>query len=232
MSPNNIDVGYETTKPIDSVKFTREQDHFIPLKVQDERYQIHGLLSDDGQTSVVWLGKDNQTGLEVVLKISKVEDWFTSQDFLKEARILAQFSDPRILRVFDFTTFNDNAGRDRGVVVMERAKGDNLNDLMKSEKLPKNLIQMFGDVAEIIDLVHGKGIVHKDIKPTSVLYDEVAKMIKLLDFGIATKEGVREENPKYTPGFSSPFFMRDPVNTKYEDYWSFVASLFFFSYKR
>ncbi|HWN67759.1 MAG TPA: protein kinase [Haliangium sp.] len=109
--------------------------------------------------------------------------------FYREARLASSVSHPNIASVVDF-------GEDEKLgafMVMEFLQGEPLAKLLKREKRLslRQAIDMIQQVAEALHYIHGKGIVHCDIKTENILLTEVPDskrrklQVKLLDFGLA-----------------------------------------------
>jgi len=108
-----------------------------------------------------------------------------NENFLKrfqaEAKSLAKFEDPNIVRIYDLRSDND-----QWFIVMEYVEGINLLDKIKKdgpypwpESLPI-LKQMLSGVAH----AHASGIVHRDIKPNNIMITRDGT-VKITDFGLA-----------------------------------------------
>jgi serine/threonine protein kinase len=103
------------------------------------------------------------------------------ESFVKEARTLAKFNHPNIIRVLSVFEENNTA-----YMVMEYAQGEDLSTVYK--KSPKFTEEQFLDtfipIMDGLALVHNAGFIHRDIKPANIyICDNNAPL--LLDFGSA-----------------------------------------------
>jgi serine/threonine protein kinase len=106
--------------------------------------------------------------------------------FQREARIASQLADPHIVVVHDFGIDADLGP----YLVMEYLQGLSLRERLQAEgKLPlKAALQLSGQVMLALIHAHGKGIVHRDIKPDNIFLlnqSGVRLHVRVLDFGIA-----------------------------------------------
>lgn len=56
-------------------------------------------------------------------------------------------------------------------------------------------------IADAVHAAHSVGIVHRDLKPDNVMYDPESRLVKLLDFGIATDTDMSPEQRLTRAGF-------------------------------
>jgi serine/threonine protein kinase len=145
-------------------------------------YQIVAPLGEGGMAAVF---RAYQPGMEryVALKIlprALADDPAFSARFQREARILAQLQHPHILPVFDY-------GQAEGYsyIVMPYVLSGTLTDAMQGEPLPLPRIrQVISQVGDALSYARGRGLVHRDVKPSNVLVDESGNCL-LTDFGVA-----------------------------------------------
>ncbi|HEX4929064.1 MAG TPA: serine/threonine-protein kinase, partial [Gaiellaceae bacterium] len=150
-----------------------------------DRYRPLRPLGSGGSGSV-WLARDEQTGLDVALKIVPREGKAADRAE-REAEAASRLRHERCLRAYGF-------GSDSGHVYIayEYVSGRTLRDAMRGGELRDG--QAIEAAAQILDGLahaHSRGIVHRDVKPSNVLLaddDGVPERqisVRLLDFGLA-----------------------------------------------
>ncbi len=109
--------------------------------------------------------------------------------FLDEARVQAQLLHPNIARVTDIIVSEGVAG-----LVMEHLEGRSLAEEIAAVggANPARVAAVFGPILDALAYVHGRGVVHRDIKPDNIFLAQDPDGVlvpKLLDFGIARVRG-------------------------------------------
>jgi Protein kinase domain len=144
------------------------------------RYRPLRPLGSGGNGSV-WLARDEQTGLDVALKIVPREGKAAARAE-REAAAAAQLRHPSCLRAYAFA-------RDSGHVYIayEFVPGRTFREALRAGELPDAAaIEACAQICEALAHAHSKGILHRDVKPSNVLLgDGDGVQAKLLDFGLA-----------------------------------------------
>jgi len=99
-------------------------------------------------------------------------------DFLREARSLALFSDPRVVRIFEY-----REAADPPVIIMEYVEGFELGRLGPSLEF-RQRARILREICEAIHHAHSLGIQHRDLKPSNIMLDGRLAP-KILDFGLS-----------------------------------------------
>jgi serine/threonine protein kinase len=151
-----------------------------PRQVVADRYELEVLIGRGGSAEV-WRARDTLLDREVALKLVTVPHDEGSKRAGDEARMLARLNHPGLVPVYDAGT--DDEGRPW--VVMELVEGETLSDAVKRGPLSADRTASVGrSVAEALAYVHGRGLVHRDVKPANVLLGDDGRS-RLTDFGIA-----------------------------------------------
>jgi serine/threonine-protein kinase len=104
---------------------------------------------------------------------------------------VANLSHPNIVNVHDVVEEADSA-----FIVMEYIEGDSLSAYLEKLPVPDPAfsIQILRQMAAALDYAHGKGVIHRDIKPGNVMLGS-SGIAKLVDFGIARISDARTSTP-------------------------------------
>ncbi|HEX7308924.1 serine/threonine-protein kinase [Lentzea sp.] len=148
--------------------------------VIDDRFVIGSLLGSGGMAEV-YRAYDRATTSSVAVKIFSgpglPDDELRLQ---REATMLASLDCPGIIPVYESGT----VGR-RPYFVMREITGGTLRQRMREPLPPRFVARVGGQIAAVLDHVHGLGVVHRDIKPSNILLDDTEKQAYLADFGLA-----------------------------------------------
>ena len=142
----------------------------------------------EGATKEVFLARDETLQRDVALCIFKkhMADGYLER-VKREARVLAGLNHPHIVDVYDFQEDSDGC-----YMITERVAGGNL----KARFAPHHReglelddgLRIGAEVAQALDYTHGKGVFHRDVKPSNVLLTPEG-LAKLSDFGMAKPLG-------------------------------------------
>ncbi len=128
----------------------------------------------------VYKVEDLALGRVVAAKVLRPDSALPSTvaDFLREARSLALFDDPRIVRLYEL-----RAQSDPPVLIMEHVDGFELGEIGASLEFGQRA-RIVAEVADAIHRAHQLGIQHRDLKPANILLDAHLHP-KILDFGLS-----------------------------------------------
>jgi eukaryotic-like serine/threonine-protein kinase len=149
-----------------------------------ERYTLERELGRGGM-GTVYLARDLKLDRPVALKVLSPE--FATQSglrerFLRETRTAASFSHPNIVPVYAVEESDDLLAYAMGLV-----EGETLTErVARAGPLPvRELVRIVQDVGYALAYAHGRGVVHRDIKPDNVMLERATGRALVLDFGIS-----------------------------------------------
>jgi hypothetical protein len=152
----------------------------LALELVVGRYRPLRPLGAGGSGSV-WLARDEETGLDVALKIIAREGKAAARAE-REATAAAQLRHPACLRARGFA-------RDDGHVYIayEFVPGRTLREALRAGELQDaDAIEACAQVCDGLAHAHAAGILHRDVKPSNVLLaDGDVVSARVLDFGLA-----------------------------------------------
>lgn len=142
-----------------------------------------------GGTSLVFRGVEKSSGRQVALKILHPElqgDAIQRRRFVQEAKMLMDLEHPNVVKGYRVGHVKADGG-ERLVFIMEWIEGRTLLELLRDGKVFEEDLALFIilQVAKALQYMHGKGILHRDVKPDNVLLTD-RNQVKLIDLGFAT----------------------------------------------
>jgi len=148
------------------------------------RYRVYRRLATGGMASV-YAAKHVQLGRPLVVKVllaHLARDPEMRERFRREAEAAAQLFHPHICAILDYGELETTV-----FLVMPYMAGGSLADLIvrAGTVAPAVAASVCAQVATALDYAHRHGVVHRDIKPDNVLFDEDGNAL-ITDFGIAT----------------------------------------------
>ena len=150
-------------------------------------YRLERYLARGGM-GVVFEATHLRLSRRVALKLlapELAEDAEFRERFLKEAELAAGLEHPNVVPVYD-------AGEERGLLylAMRYLPGGDLRELLQRQgrlSLERTL-SITEQVAGALDAAHALGLVHRDVKPANILFDERQERAYLADFGVARRQ--------------------------------------------
>ncbi len=153
---------YEADYPIPP----REKRSFKIAELLD-KYELDKQLDDNGRT-IVYLAHDAQR--QVILKVLTPHRRSPENivRLTREAQTIGALQDPRVPRVYESGQVEDYC-----YIALEHSEGKSLADLLEERRrVPFDLettLRIIGQVAEVLDAAHAKGIIHGNLKPDDIL---------------------------------------------------------------
>src|SRR5262252_6301415 len=133
-----------------------------------------------GGMGIVYLAREVQLDRLVAIKV--LPEALASRTFLREARMAASLSHPHIVPIH-------RVGEAKGFVffVMAFVNGETLGERLRTRGplAPAAAARLLREVAWALSYAHGRGIVHRDIKPDNILIEAETGRSLVSDFGIA-----------------------------------------------
>ncbi len=166
------------------MKEREEQDMQDYIGKQIDRYRIIERLGMGGM-AVVYKAYDLRLEREVALKLIRTEEIPPSQyerlmkRFEREAKAQARFNHRHIVQFLDFGVENDHP-----YMVMAYIEGGTLKERIKGPVKYQQAVSWLLPIADALAYAHQLGVVHRDVKPSNILFDKTDQPL-LTDFGIA-----------------------------------------------
>jgi eukaryotic-like serine/threonine-protein kinase len=172
-----------------------------------EHFRVEAFVMRTSMTSI-YRATDLDTGRLVAIKIPHPElecDPMFFSRFQREMAIGNKLRHPGVVET------RDSSDLQQLCIVMEWVDGKFLREILaKEEKLSVDRAARLAiGVCEALEYIHSQGVVHRDLKPENIMVGENDR-IKLIDFGLASSEGMRRltfsklSNAMGTPDYISP----------------------------
>jgi tetratricopeptide (TPR) repeat protein len=170
-----------------------------------DRFEIEQQISTGGMGQV-FRARDRVSGEAVAVKVLSDERDHRIARFAREIDLLSELSHPAIVRYLSHGAMASG----ELFLAMEWLEGEDLK--ARLERAPLTMsesITLATRVAEALGAAHARGIVHRDLKPSNLFLPEGRiEHVKVLDFGIAQKDGRTQLTHTGTiigtPGYMAP----------------------------
>lgn len=192
----------QTTMPIAQDTFKTGSDNCLPVGTRLADFEITGLIGEGG-FGIVYLAFDHslqrmvaikeympgafasrKTDRSVAVRSQRDQDTFATglKSFINEARLLAQFDHPALIKVYRFWEENNTA-----YMAMRYYEGQTLKSVTRNnpELITEAWLKaILKPVLEALDALYRVNILHRDISPDNIMIQDNGEAV-LLDFGAA-----------------------------------------------
>lgn len=210
-------------------------------------YQIERVLGQGG-FGITYLAQDSNLDCPVAIKeylpveISMREatsaiypvsgDWTQQyrwglERFIAEARLLAKFKHPHIVRVLNVFEANNSA-----YMVMAYEEGESLQHIFKCRKTmdEAELLTILIPILNGLEKIHQSGFIHRDVKPANIFIRTDGSPV-LLDFGsarLALGEKTLTLTALYSPGYApmEQYYSKGDLQGPWTDIYALSATLY------
>jgi len=176
----------------------------------NDRYRPTRLIADGGSARV-FQGKDVLLRRDVAIKVFHTGTPEQIEAYREELRMLASLGHHGIVHVVDAGIDESLPSDPRPFLVMELIRGQTVRALIQGGKLTGRDIGGIGfEVAEALDYVHSRGVIHRDVTPANILLVDYGTgssrpRARITDFGIAVAhDGVANGMTVGTAPYLSP----------------------------
>ncbi len=190
-------------------------------------YMLSALIGRGGMATV-YKARQQTVNREVAIKVMNERAEAESpeyQRFVREVQIIANLEHLHILPIYDYGQVDGYP-----YIVMRYLEGGSLSKRLRDRSLNlEDVERLLKQIADALDYIHTKGVIHRDLKPHNVLLDAQGNAY-LCDFGIAKLSGThgltRTGEAVGTPSYMAPEQWQALAVTPQTDIYALGAILF------
>ncbi len=146
-------------------------------------YFINEKLSENYNSSV-FRGLQVEKALPVIIKVLKGE--YPKPEriarFTREYEILRDLHLESTIKAYSLENYNNSCA-----IIMEDFGGESIKKILEKKRLGlKEFLILSIRITDILAQLHQLNIIHKNINPTNILWNQETDQVKIIDFGIST----------------------------------------------
>lgn len=215
-------------KEVKEIHKQLEEKPFAPLLEAREKFDGYTIVRElsASSRSHVYLGVDDESGVQVVLKIPSIDmrgDKAYLERFLMEEWIARRINSAHVLK-----SFVPSRKRNYLYNVLEFIEGQTLSQWIIDNPNPtlETVRQMAEQIARGLLALHRQEMIHQDLRPQNIMID-TSGTLKIIDFGATRVEGImdvnirlEQENLLGTALYSAPEYFLGKEGTMCSDLFS------------
>ncbi|MFV0543683.1 MAG: protein kinase domain-containing protein [Marinicella pacifica] len=175
----------------------------------------------EGGMSAVYLGRQQSLQRKVAIKVLKklvMEDKLLAERFVDEAKTVASLDHPHIISIYEAKKLPSGLA----YFTMPYLTHGDFSEIICTNA--EHLIDLLGQICDGLSHAHEHGVIHRDLKPDNILFDQFGR-IKIADFGIAiTKKSQRKTKETQLLG-SAHYMSPEQIQSRPIDHRSDIYSL-------
>ena len=168
--------------------------------------QIH-----ESQKSRVYKGYRVEDNQPVILKLLK-QDYPTPKDitrYQQEFEILSSLNIHSVIQAYALESYQNTL-----VIILEDCGGTSLNDYLKNNHfIVPEFLPLAIKLIETVGLIHAANIIHKDINPSNIVWNQETDELKIIDFGISSQSSELSNPMKVSNHLEGTIIYMSPEQT-------------------
>jgi len=151
--------------------------------------------------SIIYKALNVETNTKVIIKTLNRElyDSKSLSKLKNEYKLLKKLQGEYVIKAYELVNVENHFS-----MIIEDFGGISLDQYMRHNKFGiKELLYVAMKITMCLDYIHNNQVIHKDINPSNIVYNPNSKIIKLIDFGIASEfsfETMQALNPNKLEG--------------------------------